>query len=485
MHCLEIVHAVRLAWLTTPHPVFDVLDPDFDGGSQFLALLKPTLPDGRKSTARLRYFAVTEQTQLNLPPFFAAQCLAPGLHFNCLPALNVELHLWVGCLRTGLQEFKMRFDAVLHSDAQHKFVRRLETSRVNLPLMPNSPRSAAVVGAGIAGSSVALALCKQGVKVHLYDSASGAAKGASGNWVGAFHPHITRGDSPLSRLSRLGFEHTVHALETLSNCGLLEKDVDWALPGHLQTVPNEEAQRTQETLKNLDFPDELVRWIEPNELLPTPLGGLYFPKGGWVKPARWVQANLQACGNLLTTHYNSAVNTLDELRLQHDVVVVCCAEQSIQLAPILGARVGVVKGQISRLRKMVQPSVVLSGESYAIAPSCESWMVLGATYERPVLDLEPTARADEENMARFKSAFPQWPLGELLDHRCAVRAVWHDRLPAIGPVPNTSGVYMSTGFASRGLLWAALGAWAVASHSLGQPCSLRLLDKITPRGVKV
>ena len=342
----------------------------------------------------------------------------------------------------------------------------------------------AVLGAGIAGSSVALALCRQGVEVQLFDQAAGPAAGASGNWVGAFHPHITRGDSPLSKLSRLGFEHTVQALETLTTQGLLKKGADWDTPGHLQTVPVDEVQRTQDTLEQLNFPPELVRWAPPNELLPTPLGGLYFPKGGWVKPACWVQANLQACGGLLTTHYNSPVSNLDTLRQQHDTVVVCCAEQSTAIAPIHGARVGSVKGQISKLRSSVKPGLVLSGESYAIAPVGENWMVLGATYERPVLDLNPTPEADELNIARFKAAFPDLPVGELLDHRCAVRSVWHDRLPAIGPVPELPGVYMSTGFASRGLLWAALGAWVVAGHCMGQPFDSSLLRKITPRAAK-
>jgi tRNA 5-methylaminomethyl-2-thiouridine biosynthesis bifunctional protein len=359
-----------------------------------------------------------------------------------------------------------------------------ETASQGLFTTACPPSSVAVIGAGIAGSSVALALCKQGVQVHLYDSASGPAAGASGNWLGAFHPHITRGDSPLSQLTRLGFEHTVQALENLTTQSLLEKGVDWDTPGHLQTVPPEEADRLRETLQLLGFPQTFVRWAQPDELLPTPLGGLFFPQGGWVKPARWVEANLRACGELLHTYYNSAQADITPLREQHSAVVVCAAENTLELAPIKGAKANAVKGQISKLRCAVKPGVVLSGESYAIAPPAEDWLVLGATYERPVLHLNPTAEADELNVARFKAAFPQLPLGELLDHRCAVRSVWHDRLPAIGPVPNMPGVYMSTGFGSRGLLWAALGGAIVAGHCMGKPIESKLLGKITPRAAK-
>lgn len=350
--------------------------------------------------------------------------------------------------------------------------------------LPKPPLTVAVIGAGIAGSSVALALCKQGMQVHLYDSASGPAAGASGNWVGAFHPHITRGDSPLSQLTRLGFDHTLQALKDLTDKGLLVKGVDWDTPGHLQTVPPEEADRMRETLRLLNFPHTLVRWAQPDEFVVTALGGLYFPQGGWIKPARWVDANLQACGELLHTHYNSAVTDITPLQAQHSAVVVCAAENALELAPIPGARANSVKGQISKLRSLARPSVVLSGESYAIAPATDDWLVLGATYERPVLHMKPTAEADALNVARFKAVFPELPLGELFDHRCALRSVWHDRLPAIGPVPNWPGVYMSTGFGSRGLLWAALGAWIVAGHCIGQPAEFKWVEKITPRAAK-
>lgn len=476
----EIVRTVCTSWLESRQPVYTVLDPHFGAGETFHALLSLLQRTPSRPFARLRYQAATEFNNPALPTGLLNGVLAPGLHFMQMPELNVELHLWVGNTKAALQEFQGCFDAVLEPDAHRQYGRRMARQ----PLAMNQPENVAVVGAGIAGSSVALALCQRGLQVHLYDQAGGPATGASGNWVGAFHPHITRGDSPLSRLSRLGFEHTVQALNTLTEQGFLQKDEDWATPGHLQTVPVDEAERTRETLAQLAFPESLVQWAEPSAILPTPLGGLYFPQGGWVKPARWVEANLQACGTLLTTHYNSAVHDLSALREQHDAVVVCCAEQSIVLAPIEGAKVGVVKGQISKLQATVQPNVVLSGESYAIAPPRENWLVLGATYERPVLDLNPTAEADELNMARFGAAFPDWPLGELLENRCAVRAVWHDRLPAIGPVPDMPGVFMSTGFASRGLLWAALGGWLVADHCLGQPFESKLLRKITPRGAR-
>lgn len=346
--------------------------------------------------------------------------------------------------------------------------------------LPTSAR-VAVVGAGLAGSNVARVLCAAGHEVHLYDQASAVAQGASGNALGAFHPHITRGDSPLSQLSRLGHDMTLHTLFQLSQQGLLQQGVDWDTPGHLQTVPPAEVVHTQETLAQLGFPGTTVHWAEPGQYAPGPLGGLYFPRGGWVKPPRWVQANLQACGHRLHLHLGQQIASLEQLRRTHDAVVVACAQGSQLLAPVVGAAPGVVKGQITQVAFQHDGLPVLSGESYAIAPSGLGIAIVGATYERPVLDLNPSDEADALNLGRFAAAFPSLQLGPVLGRRCAVRFVWHDRLPVVGPLPGSPGVYWCSAFASRGILWAALAAWWLGEHMAGHPLSTRLLNRMLPR----
>ncbi|HEX4878552.1 MAG TPA: FAD-dependent 5-carboxymethylaminomethyl-2-thiouridine(34) oxidoreductase MnmC [Limnobacter sp.] len=412
-------------------------------------------------------------------PGIALPHTSPGWHFIALPESHAELHVHVGAMGRSQREVHGAVDWCWPNGA---FVKR----SAQIALRVNR---VAVVGAGLAGSAVARALCSRGTEVHLYDAASGPAQGASGNWAGAFHPHITRGDSPLSQLTRLGFEHTQHALQTLTAQGLLKQGEDWGMPGHFQCLPHDEAARMQETLALLNFPTTLVQWVAPGQWPGTPLGGLYFPQGGWVRPARWVQANLQVCGDLLHTHFNARLDHLHALADGFDAVVVAAAEQTLTLAPMAGAQLGMVKGQIS-LHRVAEPlPAVLSGETYAIGPAGADWMVLGATYERPVGSLVPTAQADAHNLHRFKTAFPNVTPGPLQDHRCAVRAVWHDRLPAIGPLPATDQtlgcpVYLCTGFASRGLLWAAMAGHVLAGYCTGQPLLHGLLQRVLPRPAK-
>lgn len=352
----------------------------------------------------------------------------------------------------------------------------------------------AVVGAGIAGSCTARALAQAGFEVHLLDAASGPASGASGNWAGAFHPHLTRDDSPLSQLTRLGCQFSLQALAQLTLEGFLRKGVDWDCPGHFQSVPEPEQARAVDTLSRLDWPAEYVRWQPAGELGSLP--GLFFPHGAWVKTPQWVNANLKACGARLQLHWGAAVDSMDALHSWMQAqysgpwagAVLATAQSTPSLTGLGWGRSNQVKGQITRMSRPFDAAPLpcsVSGEAYAIAPPAEQWTLLGATYERPVLNLDPTEAADESNLHRFKQTFPNHELGPRLDHRCAVRYVWPDRLPVVGQLAGQS-VWLNTAYASRGLTWAAMAADCLTQQLLAQqgataPWQPTLLSRLAPR----
>lgn len=393
-----------------------------------------------------------------------AEACKPGAQLH-LPGLDTHLrviarHAGLAC-RSADQYLLSGFLAI------HNSVNLTSTARV------------AVIGAGIAGTSVAKRLCQHGVHVTLFEAESEPARGASGNWVGAFHPHITRDHTVLSQLTILGCEYSIAALEELSLMGYLTKGIDWDVPGHLQTIDLEKQNHVLKSIECLNPHSSWVSWKKPHEVFKQSPAGLWFERGGWVRPVKWVQANLLACGSLLETRFN---HSLDSIPDGFDAVVIACAQHSLELASAAGYRANEVKGQVSLYSKEQTLPCVLSGHSYAIDAK-DSWILLGATYERPVVNLEPSERADQENLQNFCTTYPDFKLGSLIDHRCAVRSVWPDRLPAVGAVDGLPGIYLCTGFASRGLTWAEMAASILLSDMKVTgtlPVSFGLWNKVRP-----
>ncbi|MFA6311543.1 MAG: tRNA (5-methylaminomethyl-2-thiouridine)(34)-methyltransferase MnmD [Sterolibacterium sp.] len=81
-------------------------------------------------------------------------------------------------------------------------------------------RSAVVIGAGLAGCSIAERLAARGWQVQLVEAAAAPAQGASGNHAGVLRPQPSLDDNPLARLSRAAFLHARRHLQSLDAAGL-------------------------------------------------------------------------------------------------------------------------------------------------------------------------------------------------------------------------------------------------------------------------
>ena len=125
---------------------------------------------------------------------------------------------------------------------------------------------AAVVGAGLAGASVARALALRGWEVVVLERGPAAASGASGLPVGLVVPHVSADDSPRSQLSRSGvrlmLNHARH---------LLQEAQAWAQSG------------VEERVLEGQPPDASI-------------AGRWHGEAGWVQPASLVQAWLNHPG---------------------------------------------------------------------------------------------------------------------------------------------------------------------------------------------
>lgn len=385
-------------------------------------------------------------------------------------------------------------------------------------------RRAIVIGAGLAGAGAAERLAARGWKIELIERRAAPAAEASGMAAGMFHPQVSRDDSLLSRLTRAGF------LYALRCWGALERDghrFEWARCGVMQiTRDAREERRMADSVHALGNPAGYAGYVTRAEAarltgLAAQTGGLWFPEGGWIRPAELAAAQIaaaQARGNL-KLRLGAAVDRLDRaganwrvlsadgtMIASAPVVVLANSHDATRFVP-LGLELKRVRGQLTCLPagSITAPGAVLCGAGHLI-PLADGAAVVGSTYDFEDDNADQTADGHAGNLERLEQLLPgcaarfdPFRLAGTVGFRC----VTPDRLPLVGALPDAAamrgrtpaasgrptrdlprlpGLHGVVGLASRGLTWAALGGELLASALEGEPLPVegRLADAIDP-----
>ena len=380
----------------------------------------------------------------------------------------------------------------------------------------SEPR-AIVVGAGLAGAAVSERLAARGWRVALIERRSGPAMESSAMPAGVFHPHVSRDDSVLSRLTRAGY---LYALGRWRALEAGDARLTWAQCGVLQAAKDaREEARMAATVRALGFPSEYVDYLSSAAATqqagqPVRTGGWWFPASGWMRPEALVAAQLAAARAQLEIHAGRAVHALirggDGLWHARDadgaliaaapVAVLAGSHDAARLAPV-GAPLKRVRGQLTMLPEgSVALRTVLAGSGHVI-PGPNGSAVLGSTYDFDDPQPEPSAEGHAANLARLAQLLPASGLScpaAALQGAVGFRCVAGDRLPLIGALPRadvlpepashlpavtrSEGLYGAYAYASRGLTWAALGGEIIACLVEGEPLPVEsdLADAVDP-----
>jgi len=374
-------------------------------------------------------------------------------------------------------------------------------------------RCALVVGAGPAGAGVAQSLALRGWQVEVIDPA--LAVGRAGTHVGhvaaALTPVIARDDNHRARLARAGSARSLARWSTLSGvaaprrCGTLQLARDEA-----------RASDVIRTLATLAFPPEWVRWLDRDEArtltgLPLNRGGLYWRDGLLVRPDALLTALLGMTGVTVRAQRVATLRHVgnDWQALSEDGTVIAQAPVAVlanaAAAPALLPQESLVAlpklqvlhalaGEVSLLPESVLgggPRCIVGGEGYLL-PSVDGWCVAGSTYVHDAHEVRVSAAGRSVNLGKAVGLS-----GLALGHMTEVdrlagsseagwagwRAVMPGRLPVIGPAPGAPGLWLTTGYASRGLSWSALAGDVVAAALENEPLPLErdLLGAVAPR----
>lgn len=378
-----------------------------------------------------------------------------------------------------------------------------------------------VIGGGLAGANVAYSLRMQGVQVRVVDQAPVPGGAASALSWGILHPHFTRDDSPLSKLSREGFllaRSRLRELEEKTGEPLFEP------LGCLQMAHTDEIYAEWQSAASQDqpfaLPADYGTLLQKEEAslkagLSLKRGGWFFPMSGMARCGAFCRALIKASGASYRGNtqvvalkkqdkYWQLIGEFGEVIDEATDVVVCAAFASEAL---LGSALGLeaLPGRITLLRDtdLTELNSPVSGEGY-IAHMSDGYCGVGATYELERTGPWTETKAHENNLEKLDSLLTKSVPVVVTGAYCGVRAAGPGRLPVLGAsideekwlsvcrshkeYPQDSslwdqeGLWVLVGLGSRGLSMSALCADMLTSFMLGValPADPALLKTLAP-----
>ena len=446
---------------------------------------------------------------------WAVQLLARRCRRGTVVSLQIEAsHTDLGPLKAHLamQGFAWASDSaatsvpqVLHAIYTPRW--ELRTTRTRQIATALLPRRCAVVGAGLAGASVARVLALRGWQVTVLDAHDQPAQGASGLPVGLVVPHVSVDDSPRSRISRVGVRLTLQHAERL-----LHRKQDWDAAG-VQEMDTDADRCLAASGALID-----AGWLAPGRAQVPPdawgagredTASLWHTHAGWIKPAHliaaWLaQPEIQLLQNTLVAGMQRTDgkwllhNAVGEAVAEAELVVVANAMGALPLLQQLEAPWVLAPDILDKLKSLTalhgtvsngpMPSVNdpafapfgVNGRGSLLAhvPTAggPQWYA-GATYETDTARLHDMDQQHAANWDRLKTLLPAAAKALALQfagkprHWTGTRCVSHDRLPLVGPVhaDASSGLWLSIAMGSRGLSFAALCAELLAARLGAEP----------------
>jgi tRNA 5-methylaminomethyl-2-thiouridine biosynthesis bifunctional protein len=364
------------------------------------------------------------------------------------------------------------------------------------------PVDVLVIGAGIAGTSIANQYHRLGVSVCIVDSASGPGQATSAHDGAITHPALGRTASRLHRLALAAYR-----MVELDCAGAWDHRGVFAL-AKIGAAFDEEA--LQNKLTQLGITTDIGEYIsveDARKRFGIERAGVWFPGAGSLNLSELCKERILSCKGLQTIWSS----TIEHLELEGDLWRAfdkngsCLAmAQTVVLANAFGAEdllspfaqklyLKPVRGQLSIFGINQQagllehiPRVNLSGDGYCTPPvwnpqtQSHQWLV-GSTYDENQDCTEPSAASDAHNRQLAAGLLrPQTiDLAELTvaDQFVGVRCVSKDRLPLIGVVPGMPNLYVATALGSRGLLWSTFASVVIPALSHSSDFALERLAR--------
>lgn len=390
-------------------------------------------------------------------------------------------------------------------------------------------RRAIIIGAGIAGCTMANKLATANWQVDLLDSCNQIASAASGNSRAVLYARTAQQRSALADFHEAAFHYAAHYYRSIQSTGIADglngmlklgeqiNPVLLAANGELRSRQNINAQQATELAG--------VKLVT---------SGIYYPDSGWLEPAAICQT-LCAHQNI-QFHGGISIDQLDKKpdgwhicsqqgqTFDADIIIIACGQLSNRFAQSQWLPLKSLRGQTTDLAAS-NTSITLKRalcEQGYITPAKNDVHAIGATYSSTNTNGEILTKDHQENINNAINLLAAnetdnlWQ-GELqalekntpqrLNGRVGFRCVSPDYMPIVGPLvdehrfraqyaslsknakqaPNSmaalhNGLFVSTAFGSHGFTTAPLATEILLAQIEGKPMPIgdKLRQSISP-----
>jgi len=399
---------------------------------------------------------------------------------------------------------------------------RLESPWFTLPKPHFKGKTAAIIGAGLAGCSIAHSLAQRGWKVTVIDAGHTPASGASGNTQMALRCRLFNAASPEAQFFLHAYLFALQQFKQISQ----HSDLAWNPCGVLQ-LTNAMNKRSPLQLKKVQqlYSEQIVRLLSKDQASSEAGIALrekawLFPSGGAMKPTSLCEAYL-AHSNI-SCIFNTRITELSRLdetwqvsagQLQvigADVVVIANSHSAEQLGQCAGLPLQILRGQTSEIpanENSNKLKCVVSG-GRTVFPASAGRHLLSASYTNST-ELKALAPDAHENLVVAAANFADAGIlnEDAVVERVSLRCNSPDRFPLVGMVPDLekmrinyrelsrnararfnstgkyyAGLYMNVAHGSNGLASCPLSAEFLASLISNEnlPLSRDIAERLNP-----
>jgi glycine/D-amino acid oxidase-like deaminating enzyme len=338
-----------------------------------------------------------------------------------------------------------------------------------------------ILGAGLAGLSLADALQEHGLSVIIIDKKSIGA-GASGTPGGLVNPATGRRGTKSWKAEQC-YEAIAANLEKIQKTS---SETFYLKNGLLRPALLEKmARKMKEQHEKTSWPEGWCEWKTEGEIkeihpgIKCVDGGYWLPIGLSVDVSRYLKAYADYLENLgVTFFFNQEPKVINDgkaWKLESGGEII----NSKNLIFATGHNSGdspfwnwlplhLIKGQVAKFKigdKPLSFSHSISSLGYIALTGEKDTFVQGSTYEHNFDDLKPDQEGETYLRKRMRRTLPQLEeKATVVEQWAGVRTSTPDRKPVLGRHPDHENLHIFTGLGSKGLLYSKFLADHYAKH---------------------